>query len=1676
MAADFINYVQEIRGTQEIGQTALPTEEDGIYHDLVRKTTENDDVTPRLGDGIYGSIQVMYADTSVIRDNIDNVNTVADNIADVVIVGTNIADVTTTANLETEITAIIAMQTELLSIFADKITLDSLYADKITLDSIFADKATLDSIFADKATLDSLFTDKVILDSLYADKATLDRLFTSIGNIDIVAANIDDIDIIAANIDDISHFAETYYGPLAVAPTIISHPTLTIGDMYFDTSLSVPMFKTYRATGWGYPFKSTMNKERILATAGQTAFVVPDGYTPGYLDVLRNGTDLDDPDFTATDGINVVLTLGANLNDVMTFKKYDSFSVSGGGDLLSTNNLSDVASAATSRTNLGLQIGTNVQAYDANIVSDASYVHTDNNLTNILKTGYDTAYTHSQAAHAPTNADNTATNETSHADVLVDADISVTVQAYDATLEIGATTDQTGAEIKVAYETEANTNAYTDAEKTKLTGIATGADVTSTNETSHADVLVDGDIGTTVLSPTGDGSGLTAMTKAQVGLSNVDNTSDAAKVLARYDTGIKQGGVATLNTDIKKIDIEATEYTIQGVDYSYAGITGYSPNLQVGESARRIGLGVSGLVDQAGKFTDAQKQTILPICRIQAPQGQTGPGSDLLSPMPTHYYIGEDGWRKRLWHEKAIGVLYANGGVISENVTPLRLNETTGLLYNGQGHDVVINGGTAITGVAVYHVATVWTPQTDATIVINTSQYDNGTDLVALSNNKWAMHTLLRSPKEDGEFFVIYSQAEYASQAEAEAVSPDYGFFLSQQFSDMVAVAQIIVQQGDTSITQIKDVRPFIGGNVGATLGTANLQQTLDNSIDPEMAMQSTLTFKEGTNVATVDVVEVTNFANTQVLAVTGEGNVTLSGTVDGRDVATDGTKLDGVATGADVTSSSETSHADVVVDADIGVNVQAYNAANALTTDITYETLNTAGDVGTSAGQLAIGNHTHTGVYEPSDAGLTSIAGLTTLADRMIYTTASDTYAVAVLTAAGRALLDDANASTQRTTLGLAIGSDVMAYDATMLVDADIGSTVQAYSSVLDATTASFLVADETKLDGIEASANNYSHPTGSGNYHITDDGTNDGKVLTASVVGGTFTWSTIAGGGDLLSTNNLSDVASAATSRTNLGLAIGTNVQAHSAVLDATTASFLTADETKLDGIEASANNYTHPTGDGNLHVPANSTTNDGKVLTASAVAGTYTWETPTGGFTDPMTTRGDLIFKNASGVTVRLPAGTVGQVLTSDGTDIAWATGGGGGGIGEFIDSSIAISAADTALTNDDGTDNNNIGMGNLALYSLTTGINNIAMGENSGSVTNGDGNVAIGVNSFQYATSGDNNVAIGNAALRGAIAGFSGSTNIGIGSSLGNDLTTGSGNILVGSGPGANLTTGYQNTLLGSSAGQGLTTGRENVSLGYQSLVGMTTGYRNIAIGYQALYGASAVSANWNIAMGESALRSLTYGDGNIGIGQNAGFDISTGGANILLGSGTGENITSGSGNILMGLSTGKDMTTTSYNVGMGAQALENPKGTKNVAIGYLAINGGAGAAVCDENIGIGSLTMYDLTTGDYNTCVGSSAGFALTTGSKNILIGFEAGNALTTEVSQLWIGDNGTAPLIGGDFVNDTIDLNGSVAVKEFLTLTPTAVTPSNNSFFVDSADNILKFKDNSGTVKTVNLT
>jgi hypothetical protein len=62
----------------------------------------------------------------------------------------------------------------------------------------------------------------------------------------------------------------------------------------------------------------------FTATAGQTTFSVP-SYTPGFIDVYRNGVRLNSSNYTASNGTTVVLTNAASSGDAVTT---ESFSVS----------------------------------------------------------------------------------------------------------------------------------------------------------------------------------------------------------------------------------------------------------------------------------------------------------------------------------------------------------------------------------------------------------------------------------------------------------------------------------------------------------------------------------------------------------------------------------------------------------------------------------------------------------------------------------------------------------------------------------------------------------------------------------------------------------------------------------------------------------------------------------------------------------------------------------------------------------------------------------------------------------------------------------------------------------------------------------------------------------------------------------------------------------------------------------------------------------------------------------------------------------------------------------------------------------------------------------------------------------------------------------------------------
>jgi hypothetical protein len=123
------------------------------------------------------------------------------------------------------------------------------------------------------------------------------------------------------------------------------------------------------------------------------------------------------------------------------------------------------------------------------------------------------------------------------------------------------------------------------------------------------------------------------------------------------------------------------------------------------------------------------------------------------------------------------------------------------------------------------------------------------------------------------------------------------------------------------------------------------------------------------------------------------------------------------------------------------------YNALiDDLTADANVARPITAGGTGATS---ASGARTALGA-QATHAALTSISGLATSADRMIYTTAADAYATTALTPFARTLLDDATAAAALTTLG------VSTFMQTVLDDADAATA----RTTLGANNASNLTA----------------------------------------------------------------------------------------------------------------------------------------------------------------------------------------------------------------------------------------------------------------------------------------------------------------------------------------------------------------------------------------------------------------------------------------------------------------------------------------------------------------------------------------------------------------------------------------------------------------------------------------
>ena len=264
------------------------------------------------------------------------------------------------------------------------------------------------------------------------------------------------------------------------------------------------------------------------------------------------------------------------------------------------------------------------------------------------------------------------------------------------------------------------------------------------------------------------------------------------------------------------------------------------------------------------------------------------------------------------------------------------------------------------------------------------------------------------SAGQGGHIGIIGDQ-DFFNKLAVDTANNRWGFYVE---IGGAAVEQIRIQDGaivpvtdndidlGTSSLQFKDA--YINGTLEAdaiTIAGITLSETIADTVGAMVTSNTetgiTVTYNDADN--TLDFVIGAGDIVSSMLEtnVTVAGNIIVGGTVDGRDVAADGTKLDGIEASADITDTTNVTAAGALMDSELTslASVKAINQGLATTDNVQFANVTATGNVNitgdltvsgdditmatNTAGALLIADGTN---FNPTTIGslseLTSIAG----------------------------------------------------------------------------------------------------------------------------------------------------------------------------------------------------------------------------------------------------------------------------------------------------------------------------------------------------------------------------------------------------------------------------------------------------------------------------------------------------------------------------------------------------------------------------------------------------------------------------------------------------------------------------------------------------------------------------
>ncbi len=417
-------------------------------------------------------------------------------------------------------------------------------------------------------------------------------------------------------------------------------------------------------------------------------------------------------------------------------------------------------------------------------------------------------------------------------------------------------------------------------------------------------------------------------------------------------------------------------------------------------------------------------------------------------------------------------------------------------------------------------------------------------------------------------------------------------------------------------------------------------------------------------------------------------------------------------------------------------------------------------------------------------------------------------------------------------------------------------------------------------------------------------------------------------------------------------------------------------------------------------------------------------------------------------STAMTLPTADGSANQLLKTDGNGtLAWTSASSLTSINTLSDALIedtgSMYVGNDPSSTTDGADYN-LAVSTTALDAITTGDSNTAVGYDAlTDNTEGNRNTAIGAYALKDNTTGIVNVAVGSTALD---KNTTGNSNTAVGHSSAYSLTSGSSNVSMGWKSAFTVETGNNNVIIGAEAnpstdggstnqvviGQGASGQADNsVTLGNADVTAVYMSQDKGATVYAAAlgFGSTAMtlptadgSANqllktdgngtlaWTSASSLTSINTLSDAliedTGSMYVGNDPSSTTDGADYNLAVGTTALDAITTGDQNTALGYDAMTANTTGSFNTAFGYKSLEsNGSGNRNIAIGMQSLNANSSG---HYNSAVGMYSLYANTTAAYNTAMGFNAlklaNRTADTDGYNTALGYNAGTTGTNDIT------------------------------------------------------------------------